>query len=178
MKRLPALLVALTFAALGTGHASAQNMKPGQWEMTNKMMSSNGQANAAMASAMKQLANMPPEQRAQVEAMMAQHGASMPRMGADGGMSIKACVTPEMAARHEVPTGQGGKCIHNNTPVAGGIDVSFSCTEPPSSGKGQVRFNGDTGFTMNMDVTSSATGQIQQMKVETTGRWLGPNCPK
>ena len=175
MKRLPALLI---FAALGSGYASAQTMKPGQWEMTNKVVSSNGQTNAAMANAMKQLANMPPEQRAQIEAMMAQHGASMPKMGADGGMSIKACVTPEMAARHEVPTGQSGKCTHNNTPVAGGIDVSFSCTEPPSSGKGQVRFNGDTGFTMNMDVTSSATGQPQQMHVETTGRWLAATCPK
>jgi len=174
MKRLPALLI----LALAASYASAQNMKPGQWEMTNKIMSSNGQTNAAMANAMKQLANMPPEQRAQIEAMMAQHGASMPKMGADGGMSIKACVTPEMAARHEVPTGQSGKCTHNNTPVAGGIDVSFSCTEPPSSGKGQVRFNGDTGFTMNMDVTSQATGQPQQMKVETTGRWLGPSCSK
>ena len=175
MKRLPALII---LAVLGTGCASAQNMKPGQWEMSNKVMSSNGQTNAAMANAMKQLANMPPEKRAQIEAMMAQHGASMPKVGADGGMSIKACVTPEMAAKHEVPTGQSGKCTHHNTPVAGGIDVSFSCTEPPSSGKGQVRFNGDTGFTMNMDVTSSATGQPQQMHVETTGRWLGATCSK
>ena len=175
MQRLPALI---TVAALCAGPACAQTMKPGQWELTNKMESSNGQTNAAMANAMKQLANMPPQQRAQIEAMMAQHGASMPKIGADGGMAISACITPEMAARHEMPTGQNGKCTSNNRPVAGGIDVSFTCTEPPSSGSGQVRYNGDTGFSMNMNITSSATGKPQQMHVMTTGRWIGPTCTK
>lgn len=175
MQRLPALIAV---AALCAGPACAQTMKPGQWELTNKMESSNGQTNAAMANAMQQLANMPPQQRAQIEAMMAQHGASMPKFGADGGMAISACITPEMAARHEMPTGQNGKCTSNNRPVAGGIDVSFTCNEPPSSGSGQVRFNGDTGFSMNMNITSSAAGKPQQMHVMTTGRWIGPTCTK
>ena len=175
MKRLPALLV---LAALCSSPALAQSMRPGQWELSNKMESSNGQTNAAMASAMQQLANLPPEQRAQIEAMMAQHGAGMPKIGADGGMAITACITKEMAARHELPTGQNGKCTSNNRPVAGGIDVSFSCTEPASSGSGQVRFSGDSGFTMDMNVTTSASGKPQQMHVMTTGRWIGPTCSK
>lgn len=175
MKRLPALLA---LAAVCSGPACAQTMKPGQWELTNKMESANGQTNAAMANAMKQLANMPPEQRAQLEAMMAQHGAGMPKLSADGGMAITACITKEMAARHELPTGQNGKCTSNNRPVAGGIDVSFTCTDPASSGNGQVRFNGDSGFSMDMNVTTSATGKPQQMHVTTTGRWLGPSCGK
>lgn len=176
MKRLPVLLTLA--AALGAGHATAQSMKPGQWELTNNLKSSNGQTDQAMAAAMKQLANMPPEQRAQIEAMMAQHGASMPKVGADGGMTIKACVTPEMAARHEIPTGQSGKCTSSNQPVPGGMNVSFTCTEPPSSGQGQVRFNGDTGFSMHMNVTNMAGGAAQQMTVETSGRWIGPACTK
>jgi len=176
MKRLPALLTLA--AALCAGHAAAQTMKPGQWELTNKVKSSDARTDQAMAAAMKQLNNMPPEQRAQIEAMMAQHGATMPQIGSDGGMTMRACITPEMAAKHEIPTGQNGKCTSNSQPMTGGLNVSFTCTEPPASGQGQLRFNGDTGFTMDMNVSSSASGKPTQMAVETTGRWIGPTCSK
>ena len=171
MKRLTALLLALAAA-----HASAQTMKPGQWELSNRLKSSNGQTGAAMSAAMKQLANLPPEQRAQIEAMMAQNGATMPKLGADGGMTMSACITPEMAARHEMPTGQQGNCSSSNQPVAGGLNLSFRCTNPPSSGQGTLRFNGDSSFTMTMSVTSSISGQPEQTQVETSGRWLSPTC--
>ncbi len=172
MKRLTAMLLALAAA-----HASAQTMKPGQWELSNKLKSPNAQTNAAMSAAMKQLANMPPEQRAQIEAMMAQNGATMPKLSSDGGMTMTACITPEMAAKHEMPTGQQGNCSSTSQPVAGGLNVSFNCSNPPSSGQGTVRFNGDSSFTMNMNVSSSAGGTPQQMQVETSGRWLSASCP-
>jgi hypothetical protein len=175
MKRLTAMLLALAAA-----HASAQTMKPGQWEMSNKIKSSNAQTDQAMSAAMKQLANMPPEQRAQIEAMMAKNGAAMPKVSGDGSVVLSVCVTPEMAAKHEMPTGQKGNCTSNNTPVPGGLNISFSCTDPVSSGKGTVRFNGDAGYTSSMTINSSQHGKPEQMQVESSGRWLGPctSAPK
>lgn len=171
MKRLSAIL--LIFAAALAG---AQSMKPGLWELNNKMKNSNPEMGLAMSAAAKQLASMPPEQRKQMEDMMAQHGAGMPKIGGDGGVVVTACITPEMAARHDLPTGQQGHCSSQNQPVADGLNVSFNCTSPASSGHGQVRFNGDTAFNMTMNVSSSARGKPEQMTVETSGHWLGPNC--
>lgn len=171
MSRLPALL--LIFAAT---HAGAQTMKPGQWELNSKMKSANAEVDQAMTAALQQLNNLPPAQRQQMEQMMAQNGATMPRLAGNGGVVMSACITPEMAARHELPTGQQGQCSSHSQQVNGGMNVSFSCTNPPSSGQGQVRFHGDTAFTMNMNVTTSARGAPEQMTVETAGRWLAPNC--
>jgi hypothetical protein len=178
MKRiltLPALLGLLT--ALTAVQAHAQAMKPGLWELNNKVKASNAQTDAVLTMAMQQLANMPPEQRAQLEAFMNQNGASMPKVGSDGGMAITTCITPEMAAKHDLPVTQKGNCTSNNQPIAGGLSIAFSCTDPASSGQGQLRYNGDSAFTMNMNVSSSAGGAPQQATVATTGRWLGATCP-
>ncbi|OEZ54315.1 MULTISPECIES: DUF3617 domain-containing protein [unclassified Duganella] len=172
MKRL-----IVSLAMLAAVQASAQTIKPGLWELSNKVKTGNAQTDQAMGMALKQLANMPPEQRAQIEAMMKQNGASLPKAGADGGMVITACVTPEMVAKKELPMNQKGKCTSKSEPVAGGMNISFSCTEPASSGTGTLRFNGDSSYVMNMNVSSEAGGKPQNVQVESTGRWLGASCP-
>lgn len=164
------LLLALTSAATT---APAQTMKPGQWEFTNKLKNNNAQMDLAMSQAMQQLANMPPEQRQQIEAMMAQNGVSMPKLSSDGGMSVKVCITQAMADKHELPVGQQGNCTSRNTPVAGGMNISFSCSNPSSNGQGQLRYSGDSAFTMRMNVSSNQGGQPIQTTVESAGRWLG-----
>jgi len=176
MNRLLKKSITLAAACLLAGAAHAQSMRPGLWEMSNKMNTSNVETNQAMNAMLQQLANLPPDQRAKVEAMMAQNGASMPKLAANGGISIKACITEEMARRQEVPTGQQGNCQSNNQPVTGGMNISFICTNPASSGQGHLTFKGDSGFTMTMDVSSEARGKPEQMTIETTGRWLGA-CP-
>ena len=77
------VLVAATLVAACLPVA-AQSLKPGLWEIHNKM--NNPEADKAMAEMQKQLAAMPPVQRKQVEAAMAQQGVNMPRAGAGGGM--------------------------------------------------------------------------------------------
>ena len=44
-------------------NAHAQTVKPGLWEMTNKMQSGSGEMEKAMAEAQKAMADLPPEQR-------------------------------------------------------------------------------------------------------------------
>jgi hypothetical protein len=167
----------ISLAMLAAAHASAQTIKPGLWESNSKIKTGNAQTDQAMSMAMQQLANMPPAQRAQLEAMMKQNGVSMPRQGADGGMAITACVTPEMAARKELPLNQKGKCTSTQEAVAGGINIAFTCTEPASSGNGQIRFDGDTAYTMTMNVTNSTGSGPQKVVVESSGRWIGATCP-
>ena len=172
MKRY--LLILAMLAATG---ASAQTIKPGLWEMQSKVKTGNAQTDQAMSAALAQLSAMPPEQRAKIEAMMAQNGVSMPKAGSDGAIIISACVTPEMAARKELPLNQKGRCTSKQEPVAGGMNVSFTCTDPASSGNGQIRFNGDTAYTMTMNVTNNSGAGPQSATVESTGRWLGATCP-
>ncbi|MYM23747.1 DUF3617 family protein [Duganella sp. FT135W] len=172
MKRL-----VLTLAMLAAVQASAQTIKPGLWEMTSKVKTGNAQQDQAMSAAAAQFAAMPPEQRAQIEAMMAKNGISMPKVGGDGGITLTACVTPEMAARKELPMNQKGKCSSKQEPVSGGMNVSFTCTDPASSGNGQLRFDGDNAYTMTMHVTNAAGAGPRSADVESKGRWLSATCP-
>ena len=174
MKRL-----LLTLAILAAAQASAQNnIKPGLWELTSKVKTGNAVQDQAMSAAAAQLAAMPPEQRARVEAMMAQNGISMPKTGSDGAITLTVCVTPEMAARKEVPLNQQGQCTSKQEPVAGGMNISYTCTAPPSSGSGQLRFNGDNAYTMTMHVTNNGPSGPRTVDMESAGRWLSASCPQ
>jgi len=173
MKRL-----AITLALLAAVQAHAQtNIKPGLWESNSKVKTGNAQTDQGLSQAMQMMAAMPPEQRQKMEAMMAQNGMSMPKQGADGGMLLTSCVTPEMIARKELPLNQKGKCTSKQDQVSDGLNFSFACTDPVSSGKGRIRFQGDNAYTMTMDISNSSGVGPQQATVESTGRWLSATCP-
>lgn len=166
---------AMTLLCLAALPALAQTLKPGLWELNNRIASASPETMAVMAAAQQQMANMAPEQRKQIEQMMARNGVNM-QMGDGGGVKVTYCLTKEMAEKQELPTGQPGQCSTTRTPVPGGMNVTFTCTRPPSSGNGQVIFNGNTGFSMRMNVNSSAQGKPQNVVVEGNGRWLGADC--
>lgn len=156
---------------------SAQNMKPGLWEVSNKMQSSNGQLEQAMAMMHEHMAKMTPEQRKSMDEMMKGHGMQMPTVGAGGSMSMKMCMTRDMAAANQMPVQDVGNCTHKRSAVVGNtMKVSFSCSKPEASGNGQVTFNSDKDYSMKMKVTTSASGKPETMDMDATGRWLGANC--
>ncbi|MGV7210212.1 DUF3617 domain-containing protein [Oxalobacteraceae bacterium A2-2] len=172
MKRLTLLLLALAGAQAG-----AQTIKPGLWELKHQLKADDPQTGAALSAAYEQLAKLPPEQRARIEAMVTQNGGTMPKIGRDGSTTLQACITEEMIAKRQLPLGQQGKCNSSAQPVSGGYNISFSCNEPPSSGQGQVRFSSDTAFTMHMNVSNNVTGTPQKMTVESSGHWVAASCP-
>ncbi len=158
---------------------AAQTMKPGLWEITNKMGGS-GDSGAKMAAAMeqmqKQMASMPPEQRKQMEKMMAQQGVNM-APGAGGGMSVRVCITREMAARNETPAQTRGDCKHEQTQKSGNTTrFKFTCTKPPSTGEGEVTVNSPESYTMKMKMTSQAKGKPEQMAMDAQGRFVSSDC--
>lgn len=170
MKKTAVILLCL--AALP---AWAQQLKPGLWELSNRVASASPEMMAVMEAAQQQMANMAPEQRKAMEQMMARHGVNM-SLGDAGGVKLTYCLTKEMAEKHDLPAGQPGQCTTTRTPVPGGLNVTFNCTRPPSSGNGQVIFNGNTAYSMRMNVNSTAQGKPQNMVVEGSGRWLSADC--
>ena len=172
-----AVIALISLAAVSTTTCWAQNMKPGLWEVNNKMSSDDGKLNAQMEMMQKQLASMPPEQRKMLEGMMAKHaGVNMPTMK-DGGMLVKVCLSKEMVDQQRFPLQEQGNCTHQRSPVVGNtMKVSFTCTNPESSGSGEVRFLGDKAYAAKMNVTSAHTGQKQTMTMDANARWLGADC--
>jgi len=167
-----ALLGGLLIAALP---AMAQSTKPGLWEVTSKMGGS-AEVDKAMAQMQQQLASMPPAQRKQMEDMMAKQGVGM-GSGSDGGISVKVCMTREMIERNEIAPPQQGDCKSTASPRVGNTQkISFSCTQPPSSGEGQITFSGNEAYTMKMVTTSTVKGKPEKMSLQGSGKWLSADC--
>lgn len=167
------MVIAAAALAAGTAFAQSQ-MKPGLWEVTHKTQTSSGQMEQQMAQMQQQMANMPPEQRKMVEQMMAQRGVKLGPAG--GGMSIKMCVTREMAERNEMPAQDRGDCKQNVQRSGNVVKTSFTCSNPPSSGDGQFTFSSPEAYSMKMRVTTQVQGRPEAMNLEGSGKWLAADC--
>ena len=156
--------------------AGAQALKPGLWEVTNKMQSGSGQMENAMSQMQKQLASMPPEQRKMIEDQMAKSGVKMATGGPAGGMSVQICMTKEMTERNEVPA-QRGDCKSTTQARAGNtMKMAFTCTNPSSSGEGEVTFAGSEAYSSRMTVSTQVDGKPEKMTMEGSGKWVGADC--
>ena len=166
---LAALLVATT--ALG---AQAQVAKAGLWEVTSKLGGS-PEIDKAMAQMQQQMASMPPEQRKQMEAMMAKQGLGM--SGGPGGIVTKMCMSKEMVERSQLPMQTQGDCTSTTSDkTSTGMKLKFSCTNPVSSGEGQYTFVGDSAYTVKMKINSRQQGKPTITTIDATAKWLGSGC--
>lgn len=171
MKLHPTLFAAAL--TLGSFQTFAQTQAPGLWEHSFKMKSQDGELEKGMAEMQKQMAAMPPEQRKQIEDMMASRGMSM---GAQG-TRVKVCVTKEDVARKAEPQFREGCTQQVVQRTANGMKVKFECTKPqPMSGEGEMTFISDKAYTGKSTMTSKADGKTQQMTMEMAGKWLAADC--
>ena len=123
-----------------------------------------------MAQMQQQMASILPAQRKMMEDMMAQQGVNL-ATSKGGGMSVKVCITPEMAALQELPTQTEGDGKTQLGARTGNImRMSFACTNPPSSGGGTCTFRGDTGYDMAMRVKTTHEGKPMNVTMDGTGR--------
>jgi hypothetical protein len=128
-----------------------------------------------MAEMHKQLSAMPPEQRKQMEAMMA--GRGMQVAPADGGgAAMRICNTREMAERNDIPTNRGECTTGQQQRTGNTLKMTFTCTNPPSSGDTLVTFNGSESYTTRTNVTSTVGGKPETMSMEGSGKWLSADC--
>lgn len=165
------------FAALAlfAASASAQTMKPGLWEVTNKLGGS-PEMDRSMSEMQQQMASMPPAQRKMMEDMMAKQGVQMAGT-AGGGMVTKMCVTKEMAERNQIPVQQQGDCTSSTSnKTSTGMKIRLTCTSPPSSGEGEFTFFGDSAYTMKMKLNSASQGTPKTTSIDASGKWLASDC--
>ena len=139
------------------------------------MKSSSGEMEKSRAQMQAQMANMPPEKRKAMEEMMAQHGMKM-GSGAPGMMTAQLCMTKEMVERNEMPS-QHGDCKTTSQARTGNtMKFAFSCTNPPSTGEGQVTFVSSEAYTTRVVVNTSVGGKPEKMNMQGSGKWLGADC--
>jgi uncharacterized protein YneF (UPF0154 family) len=162
-------------AGMAGGVSAQQKMRPGLWEHSVNMKSQSGQMEAAMAEMQKSLASMPPEQRKQMEQMMAQQGVGM----GPKGQTVKVCITKEQADLDNIPQQEG--CTQKVQRVdASTMKVAFSCKggqgQPPSSGEGTITMQGPTAYTGQFRFKTQNQGKPEQIDMAQTGKWLSDNC--
>lgn len=155
--------------------ASAQTLKPGLWEIDSKMQTGSGQMEQSMVQMQQQMASMPPEQRKMMQDMMAKQGVSM-GAGGPGAVSIKVCMTKEMAERNDIPA-HGGDCKHTTSARSGNtVKTSFTCANPPSSGEGTVTIVSSEAYTTKMTMKTLTQGKPETLKMDGSGKWLSTDC--
>lgn len=164
-------------AAMAMSTASAQTMKPGLWESTSKTTSSDPVTAKAMADSQKQMAAMPAAQRKEMEKAMNKPGAPQMTINADGGFTVKSCITQKMIDDGGMMGVEGAGCTYKKSPVVGGTQsYSYTCTNPPSSGEGKTVFQG-ANYVSNAAMTMTGpSGKKDVMTSETRGKWLGADC--
>ena len=176
----PRLLTLAAVAVLGLGgmgnaQAQAQKIRPGLWENSVTMKSGGGEMDAAMARMQQELARMPPEQRAQMEAMMAQRGMGM---AAGKPNTVRTCITPEMANRDELHPGDG-RCKSTGHSRSGNmVRFKFACEHERGNAEGEGEFTlvSATETKGKMFVNTTRQGQAMRMDMESSSRWLGADC--
>ena len=158
-----------------TACATAQTQKPGLWEMTTKVQSGGQDMGAAMAKMQKQLESMPPDQRKMLEDMMAKQGVQMGSSGG-GGVTVKICMTKEMFDQAHMAK-PSEHCTHSISPRSGNTQkFTFSCTQPPSQGQGEVTYLSPEAYTTKMTGKNTVGGKESSMDMQSSGRWLGSDC--
>lgn len=166
MQRLH-VLAALAASTFAVG-ASAQNLKPGLWEVTNTIAGSGDEMASSVARMQKQMASMPPEQRRKMGGMMSKQSIQAAPSGPDS-MSVKTCMTKAMAQQNTIAKQQGDCKITKQERRGNTIDIAYTCATPPSRGEGQYVILSPEAYTMRMNLTRTGTGKPRTSQLQRIG---------
>lgn len=170
------LTLAILITLSGPAFAESSSLKPGLWEMKQISQVMDGRdMTAQMASAQAQMkqamANMPPAQRKQMEAMMGHQGANV-------GGGTRICISAAMAARNKPMVDPEGHCEPAKVNRSGNkTSFEFNCTTngQTSVGKGESIVNSDT-ITTRMNMTTTDARGKHTMQSESQMKYLGSDC--
>jgi len=166
-----ALCASLLFgvAVSSMANGATLDVKTGLWEVA-----SSGEASGMPPIPPEALANMPPEQRAQLQSRMA---AAMER--ANKPDVSKSCIT-DKALQRGLDFSQGERPNCKRTTVNSSsrqIDVQVECSGPEAM-KGDFHFEAIDRQTMrgNINLVIGNGANKMTMKRTIQGKWLGDNC--
>ncbi len=173
----PATALALLLATTAT--LANPTVTPGLWEYRTSMTSSDTKMQKGMAEAQKAMASMPPEQRRQMEQMLAAQGISIGGGGNASGattVAVKACITPEQAARQELPA-PGDNCTHRITGrTANSLKFTLDCPAEKTRGEGEVVFPNSRTYDGRFSMQRMEGGKTMQLESTIKARWLSADC--
>ncbi len=190
----------LAFAGLLSQAVGAEaikvDIKPGLWQTQSKLVGNSSQAikDAQKESAKKlmeemksHLASMPPEQRAQMEAIMEGQGMKLDAEGfsmqndklqvSAEGVKAKQCITQAELDQGFAPNPED-HCENKLTQLSKNkYTVKFACGgEEKSTGEGEFEVIDSKSYRGKMHMTSIANGKPVAIDVEMQGQWLGSDC--
>lgn len=174
------------------------DMSPGLWEnnmtfdgegMKELQALQSEEMKAAMAQMKEQFANMPPEQRQQMEAIMAQSGLEIKEDGvsfndnelqvSSSGTKVKSCITQAEIDRGELPDNAEGCQSTIQKISATRFKSTFICTgEEQSTGESEVTFHSPKHYSGTGKMTAQFEGKPRVMTFKMEGIWLGSDCGK
>ncbi len=172
------------------------DMQPGLWENSFTLTGDSGkelqamqsdQMKTAMEEMKKQLANMPPEQRKQMEAIMAQSGMKINddsisfendkvNISTDGS-KVKQCVTKTEIDRGELPE-DDKNCKTTLTQISKNrFKSKHVCTgENPSHGESEVVFTSPKHYSGTGTMTQTVDGKSHTLEIVISGNWISNDC--
>jgi hypothetical protein len=167
-------LLALAAAGLSVS-ASAQTLKPGLWQVANRMQGGSIDMERATQQMEQQMRTMKPEQRKMMEEMLAKQGIKT-GPGGLGLASVQMCMTKEMVERNEVPAQQGDCRTTQHRRSGNTVRIAYTCTKPPSSGEGTLIIHSPEAYTMKMAITRKGAAKAETVHMDASGKWLKADC--
>ena len=172
------VLLAILVALSSNVFAESSGLKPGLWEMkVVKQVMDGRDMQAQMAAAQEQMqqamANMTPEQRKQMEAMMGRQGAHV-----SGGGGTRICISKEMAARDRPVMSSQSHCDPVKSNRSGNkISFEFNCSNKgrTESGKGETTIRSDLMETV-VDMTMTDAHGSHTIHNESQFKFIGSDC--
>ena len=162
--------LALLLTTLVSSTALAQNMRPGEWEITRS--GGNPAMAARLAEMRSRMDKMPPAERKRIEAMLDVSG--QPTAGTSGGLVVKTCVTPQQASKYDFSAANKEGCAREVQERTGNaVRVKSRCSNGTTA-EFTATFVSDTAFDGKMTLTLPSVPMPQTTKL--SGKWIGPSC--
>lgn len=154
--------------ALGTvaTHAQVAPVKPGLWQIQVER-ETNGQKAPDMSERLK---NMPPERRAEIEAMMKQRGIDT------SGNITKVCQTREMLDSKQFVNSVPDCKTTYSTRTDSSWKSHTSCPANHLESDGEVIFSNSENYLVKTSSTIQSGGQTKISHMTTTAKWLSSDC--
>src|SRR5579862_2844570 len=165
LRLIGAGLAAASLTAVIAAQATPMlDVKMGLWESTATTNMGNVMAGVDTS-------KMPPEQKAQMEAMM--------KSMAGKPIVTKTCMTKEKFEKNSFmqnrPNSDCKQTITNNTRTS--MDATVVCTTPqPMTAQMHLESVGSTAYTGTVKSKSTARGREMEVTIEMSGKWLGADC--
>lgn len=153
---------------LGSTAARAQvaPIKPGLWQIEIER-ETNGQKAPDMSERLK---NMPPERRAQIEAMMKQRG-----MEANGN-TVKVCQTREMLDSKKFVNPIPDCKTTYSTRTDSSWKSHTSCPENHLESDSEIIFSNSENYVVKTSSTTKSGSETKVSHMTRTGKWLSADC--